>query len=133
MNDENNISKNKYYEMIEGVFEWLKSLDSTSEKKRKDSVDALRSVVLAIRETSNYLNSKDTNNYIIEKKLSNSWTELSFKLKDLDMSMLAKKCFLKGKYWSNPEDYNSKNISQSVISLDMMEHLATKQLKAIEK
>ena len=59
------------------------------------------------------------------------WTELGFALQDLGIEKLAKRCQIKGKEWSNPEDYNPGFFAKADMSLERMERMAKEILRQI--
>ncbi len=130
------ITTTQLWEMFKHVRTWLTNLERASDERKKESINALRAVIKAVRKTESYLRrlDKEGQDHTMEDELSTLWTDLSYQLTDLGLDKLAAKCFLKGKYWANRENYSeTKFHDKSVISLQMIEHLASKHLRHIKK
>ncbi|BAO44200.1 hypothetical protein [Thiolapillus brandeum] len=94
---------------------WLANLRRAKSARKRESVKALRQVILAARETAVYirkLNDSDERDHDIERHLSLLWTEPGFCLEDLELKKLAKRCQIKGKHWADPGHYERSNIWQ---------------------
>jgi hypothetical protein len=61
------------------------------------------------------------------------WTELGFRLEDLDLLKLAKRCDIKGKYWADPVHYDSEFLNKADVGLERMEQLARQMVPEIER
>ena len=61
------------------------------------------------------------------------WTELSFKLADLKLSKLAKRCDIKGRYWANPAQFDAEFLQKADVGLETMERLARQMVAEIER
>jgi hypothetical protein len=68
-----------------------------------------------------------------EQSLAVRWTELGFRLEDLGISKLAKRCQITGKHWSDPDHYDRDFLEKADVSLDRMERLATEILHQINR
>lgn len=128
------LSPEDLWKLLKHVKTWLINLERASETRKKESVDALRAVLNAVRETESYLRrlrseGRDQNK---EDVLSTLWTELSYKLNDLGLEKLEKKCFMKGKYWADRDKYSDEYFEKYGISLELIEHIVKKHLKVIE-
>ncbi len=122
------------WDIFKHVRSWLANLDRAGESRKQQSIQALRGVITAARETAVYLRQiKDTgkHNHKTEAHLAVLWTELGFALEDLDIKKLAKRCQIKGKQWSNPEHYDTEFIHKADISLERMEQLARQILHTV--
>ena len=131
-----NISAGLLWDIFKHVRSWLANLDRASDKRKEESIRALREVITASRETAVYIRHMDDNgarDYGTESHLSILWTELGFALEDLKLNKLAKRCQIKGKHWSNPGHYDEDFIKKADISLDRMEHLAREILHKINR
>lgn len=127
------LSPEDLWKLLKHVKTWLINLERASETRKKESVEALRAVLNAVRETESYLRrlrieGRDQNK---EDVLSTLWTELSYKLHDLGLEKLEKKCFMKGKYWADRDKYNDAYFEKYGISLELIEHIVKKHLKEI--
>lgn len=128
------LSPEDLWKLLKHVKTWLINLERASETRKKESVEALRAVLNAVRETESYLRrlrseGRDQNK---EDVLSTLWTELSYKLNDLGLKKLEKKCFMKGKYWADRDKYSDEYFEKYGISLELIEHIVKKHLKEIE-
>jgi len=113
---------------------WLVNLGRAGEARKRQSVKALREVITAARETAVYIRQmRETGrrDHAAEKYLTVLWTELGFALQDLGIGKLAKRCQIKGKEWSNPEDYNPGFFAKADMSLERMERMAKEILRQI--
>ena len=52
------------------------------------------------------------------------WTNLGFKLDELKLASLARKCQISGKHWSDPEHYSQEFLHKADVSLESIEKLA---------
>lgn len=123
------------WELIKHVMSWLSNLKRANESRKKESISALRKVVLASRKTAVYirkLNQDKVRNIDEEGELSLLWTELGFELEDLGLSKLSERCYLKGKHWENPETKNTKLLEKGDLSLDKIEAMATQLIREIQ-
>lgn len=114
---------------------WLANLDRAGKLRKQQSIQALRGVITAARETAVYLRQvKDSGkpNHQTEAHLSILWTELGFALEDLGINKLAKRCQIKGKHWSNPKQYDDNFINKADVSLERMEQLARQILHQVK-
>lgn len=62
--------------------------------------------------------------HAVERHLAVLWTELGFKLEDLGIAKLAKRCQIKGMHWADPSHYDDLFIARADVSLERMERLA---------
>jgi hypothetical protein len=60
------------------------------------------------------------------------WTELGFRLNDLKLTKLAKRCDIKGRYWADPARYDSNFLEKADVGLERMEQLARQMISKIE-
>ena len=128
------LSPDNLWDLFKHVKSWLINLERASEKRKKESIEALRAVLSAVRETESYMRRLKTKgrDHAIEDRLSALWTELSYKLSDIGLEKLAKKCYMKGKYWANREKYSDDYFDKYGISLELIEHIVKKHLKNID-
>lgn len=117
-------------------YKWLINLRRAKTERKQESINALRRVVTASRETAVYirqLNDNGNKNHDTERHLSSLWTELGFALEDLGISKLARRCQMKGKHWSDPGHYDEDFLDKADLSLDKMEKLAHELLAEINR
>lgn len=122
--------------LVRHAGKWLINLRRAGKARKIESRAALRQVIVAARQTSAYIRQlKDTGvkDHGQESRLSSTWTELSFRLSDLGLSELAKRCDIKGRYWANPEELDAAFLDKADIGLERMEKLALQVLAEIER
>ena len=115
---------------------WLSNLGRAKTERKLQSVQALRHVITACRETAVYirqLNDKGQPDHQIESHISVLWTDLGLSLEDLGIPKLAKRCQIKGKHWSDPTHYDRDFLEKADISLENMERLAHVVLAEINR
>ncbi|UFS62545.1 hypothetical protein LOH54_00075 [Sulfurimonas sp. HSL-3221] len=130
------ISAGVLWDIFKHTGSWLINLGRAGEARKRQSVTALRNVITAARETSVYIRQvRDTGkrDHAAEKDLTLLWTELGFALHDLGIEKLARRCQIKGKEWSDPEQYNPVFLEKAHISLERMERIAKEILRQIEQ
>ena len=124
------------WELIKHLKQWLTNLNRASNARQRQSIEALRAVVIAARHTQAYvrlLNDTLNQDHAREAKLSEMWTELGFRLTDLGLSKLAKRCDIKGRYWADPDQFDSEFLQKADVGLERMEQLARQMLAQIER
>lgn len=124
------------WELIKHLKQWLTNLNRANSTRQRRSIEALRAVVIAARHTQAYLrllNDTTNQDHKQEAKLSEMWTELSFKLTDLGLSKLAKRCDIKGRYWADPNRFDNDFLQKADVGLERMEQLARQMLAQIER
>ncbi|WP_457676367.1 hypothetical protein [Thiolapillus sp.] len=123
-------------ELFSHASRWLANLRRARLERKRESIEALRQVITASRETAVYIRQlEDTGrrDHQMERHLALLWTELGFSLEDLGLEKLAKRCQIKGKHWANPEYYDKDFLTRSDISLERMERLARELLADISR
>jgi|AZIC01.1.fsa_nt_gi hypothetical protein len=106
---------------------WLSNLSRAKSARKQQSVQALRKVITASRQTAVYirqLNDTAQVDHKTERELAVLWTDLGFALEDLELNKLAKRCQITGKHWSDPKHYDEDFLYKADISLDKMEKMA---------
>lgn len=124
------------WELLKHLRQWLSNLKRASEERKKQSIEALRSVIIASRGTATYLREiSDTGkqSHSKEAKLSEQWTRLGFQLSDLGLTKLARRCEITGRYWSDPNQFDEGFLKKADISLERMEKLARQMVAEIER
>ena len=114
---------------------WLGNLSRARQQRKGESIEALRAVVVAARHTQAYLRQlEDTGqqNHATEADLAGLWTELGFRLNDLGLTRLAKRCDIRGRYWADPNILDADFLQRADIGLERMEQLARQLLAEIE-
>ena len=124
------------WELVKHLKQWLVNLRKAGKARKAESIDALRAVIVAARQTSAYvrrLNEIGQQDHAEEANLTAMWTELSFKLADLKLSKLAKRCDIKGRYWANPAQFDAEFLEKADVGLERMERLARQMVAEIER
>jgi len=117
---------------LSGLFihttKWIANLKRARKERREQSRYALKNVILAVRETATYirqLSETGKQDHGREADLSVLWTDLSIDLKYLGLTNLAHRCNIKGRYWSNPKQFNEEFLQQANIKLEDIERDAS--------
>lgn len=129
------ISDISLWQLFKHLSQWLGNLSRAKQQRQRESIEALRAVVLAARHTQAYLRQlEDTGNqdHATEAKLAGLWTELGFRLIDLGLTKLAKRCDIRGRYWANPKNLDADFLQRADIGLERMEQLARQLLAKVE-
>ena len=119
------------WELFKHLKQWLVNLDRAGEQRKRESIEALRSVTLAARATRVYLRRlADTSraDHTEEARLAEMWTGLGFQLKDLGLGALAKRCDVTGRYWADPSQFDREFLDRADVGLERMEQLARRLL-----
>jgi hypothetical protein len=115
------------WELVKHTGTWLANLKRANSSRKQASVDALRKVVLAVRQTAVYVRQiKDTGQaaHTTEAELAALWTALGFALDDLGVEKLAKRCSILGKTWADPSQLDSEYLQKADVSLEKLEQIA---------
>lgn len=124
------------WELVKHASSWIANLKRAKGERKKESVAALRKVVIAAQRTSVYTRQlRDTGkrSYKTEEELAALWTDLGFALDDLGVEKLAKRCRIKGRHWADPEKMDKAYLEKADVGLDRMEQLALEVLRGIER
>lgn len=122
------------WELFKNGTTWLANLKRAGQARKEESRQAVRKIITASRETAVYvrqINETGNTDHETEARLSTLWTELGFTLEDLGIDKLAKRCMIKGKYWSDPNYYDQDFMDKADVSLERMERLAREILADI--
>ncbi len=129
------ISDISLWELFKHLRHWLGNLSRAGNERKRQSIEALRAVVVAARHTQPYIRQLEDGtgqDHAVEAQLAEIWTELGFRLSDLGLQKLAKRCDIKGRYWADPERYNSEFLQKADVGLERLEQLARQMLAEIE-
>ena len=130
-----NLGDSLLRELIRHLVSWLANLQRAGRLRKRESLDALRAVVVASRLTQAYLRQlRDTRqqDHREEGRLATRWTELGFRLADLGLGKLAKRCDVSGGYWADPQRFDEDFLQRADVGLDRMEQLARQMIAEIE-
>ena len=123
------------WHLIRHLGRWLSNLQRAGDERKASSIMALRAVVIAARHTQTYVRQlADTakQDHRTEAGLATMWTELGFRLQDLSLEKLAKRCDINGRYWADPARFDSDFLSKADVGLERMEKLARQLILEIE-
>jgi len=129
------ISSISLWELTKHSGIWVRNLLRARKKRKRDSQEALRKVIIASRETRVYIrqfSSSEKRNYQRERELTRCWSELGFALKDLKLDSLAQRCQLKGEYWADPERKDWVYLKKIDSSLEQVEQQAEEILQELK-
>ena len=128
------ISTGLLWDAFKHLRSWLANLARASDKRKQESIEALRKVITAARETAVYMRYLEggKQDHKTESHLAVLWTDLGFALADLNLNKLAKRCQITGKQWVSLEHYDADFIKKADISLERMESLAKEILHHIK-
>jgi hypothetical protein len=129
------VSETSLWQLFKHLSQWLGNLSRAKQQRQRESIEALRAVVVAARHTQAYLRQLDDTgqqDHATEAKLASLWTELGFRLGDLGLSKLAKRCDIRGRYWANPDTLDKDFLKRADIGLERMEQMALQLLAEIE-
>lgn len=124
------------WDLFKHLRQWLVNLARAGEQRQRESIEALRAVTVAARATRAYLRRlADTSktDHAEEARLSEMWTGLGFKLQDLGLGALAKRCDITGRYWADPEGFDRDFLDKADVGLERMEQLARQLLAEINR
>lgn len=128
------VSPSQLSGLLGHLIRWLSNLRRAGEQRKRQSVTALRDVILAVRETTVYLRTvheTGRKNLTTEKELARLWTELAFQMEDLGLGKLAKRCDISGQQWADPKRFNEDFLNKADVSLESIERLARLTLREI--
>ena len=123
------------WELFRHLGRWLTNLKRAGDERQQQSIASLRAVVIAARHTHTYVRQlRDTakQDHREEAKLSVMWTELGFRLTDLKLTRLAKRCDVRGRYWADPAQFDDDFLEKADIGLERMEQLARHMIAEVE-
>jgi hypothetical protein len=129
------ISDISLWELFKHLRQWLGNLSRASADRKRQSIEALRAVVVAARHTQVYVRKLDKSSqqdHATEAQLAEMWTDLGFRLTDLGLSKLAKRCDIKGRYWADPDQFNDEFLQKADVGLESMEQLARQLMTSID-
>jgi hypothetical protein len=122
------------WDLVKHLRQWLVNLARAGEQRKRESIEALRAVTVAARATRVYLRRiADTaqTDHTEEARLSEMWTGLGFKLQDLGLGALAKRCDITGRYWADPSSFDREFLDKADVGLERMERLARQLLAQV--
>ena len=124
------------WQLFRHLGRWLTNLHRAGDKRKRESIDALRAVIVAARQTKTYvrkLKRSTEADHTREAELSEMWTELGFRLEDLGLGRLAKRCDIKGRYWADPAQFEREFLRKADVGLERLEQLARQMVAQVER
>lgn len=111
------------------IRDWIFGIEKSRTENLKENKIAIKAIYIALAETKFYFADIKTKKRDIEKErqISKLWFEASVELKTIDTD-LAERCFRKGDYWADQENWNQKDKETLNISLEEMTKLSRKLL-----
>jgi hypothetical protein len=112
------LSASDWLLLIRHVKQWLANLSRAGDQRKNQSKQALRAVLLAVRETEAYVTDLVDGHPPSrprEREIALRWTALSFELEDLGLNKLAKVCQIKGKYWATRKKDGSSAFTEDFL------------------
>ena len=108
------------------LLRWLTNLRRAGDARKAESRRALQDVVRAVRRTQVYLRAVEAGRATAaeEAALAERWTELGFRLEDLGLVKLAKRCDVRGRHGADPDSFDAEFLDKADIQLDQIEKLA---------
>lgn len=129
------VSPSSWLALFTHLKKWATNLRRANIDRKAESTEALRDVIRAIRKTAVYLrhlNRRGQRKEDKEEELALLWTDLGFKLDELKLGGLAKKCQISGKHWSDPAHYSAEFLDKADVNLESIEKLALSLLQEIK-
>ena len=130
------LSASEWLVIITHVKKWVTNLLRAKANRKRESKDALRAVIKAVRKTTLYIRNiheGGKKSIKTEGELSLLWTELSFRLEDLGLGKLARRCDIKGSYWADPTSFDKVSLFRADTRLSEIEEIANSSLKELKK
>lgn len=109
--------------------DWLLGIDKATLEHSKEEKAALKSLYIALSETKAYFADRkvSSTDRERERQISKLWFEAASQLKSIDRN-LAERCFLKGDFWTDPDNWKQDEGNKINISIDEMTRLSRKHL-----
>jgi len=109
--------------------DWLLGIDKATLEHSKEEKAALKSLYIALAETKAYFADRKTlpHDRDRERQISRLWFDAASELKRIDIN-LAERCFVKGDYWTNPDNWQQDEGEKLTISIEEMTSLSRKHL-----
>lgn len=111
------------------IRDWILGIEKSNLENKKENKIALKSIYVALSETRSYFSdrkilAKDRER---ERQIAKLWFEAAIELKEIDND-LAMRCFLKGEFWTDPDNWKNDEEQNLNISINEMTSLCRKLL-----
>jgi hypothetical protein len=105
--------------------DWILGIDKANLENNKEDKIALKSIYIALSETKFYFTDRKTmpQDRNRERQISKLWFDASTELKHIDRE-LAQMCFLKGDFWTDPDNWKQNDGEKINISIEEMTRLS---------
>ncbi|WP_206212358.1 hypothetical protein [Wenzhouxiangella sp. XN79A] len=117
------------------LIRWLGNLRRAGRARKLESKRALRDVIGAVRRTTVILRAAEQG--VVppsdRAELAERWTELGFRLEDLGLSKLAKRCEIRGRLGADPDRFDAEFLERADIQLERIERLARLTLRELDR
>ncbi len=118
-------------QLTKSILDALKTLGAHRAKQRELVDEALTAIRKAVTRTDAYIKARHANKPADperEAELSELWHLAAIPLQHFDED-LARRCNLKGTYWSNPDEWPSDLVNEARIGLSLIDKQAEHLLK----
>lgn len=117
------------------LIRWLGNLRRAGQARKVESKRALRDVIGAVRRTTVVLRAAEAGDVSPAERaaLAERWTELGFRLEDLGLSKLAKRCEIRGQHGADPDRFDADFLERADIQLERIERLARLTLRELDR
>ena len=129
------LTTGEWLTLLTHIKKWLSNLRRAKQPRKLASKAALQDVIKAVRKSTIYdrhLREGGDKSMQKETDLVILWTDLSFKLKDLGLDKLAKRCHIKGVYEADQTSLDKDFVDKAGVRLADIEHLAKLSLKELD-
>jgi hypothetical protein len=131
------LSLSEWLTIVTHIKRWVTNLLRAKSERKRQSKEALRAVIKAVRESMIYLRilrEGRPKSIARERKLSLLWTELSFKVEDLGLEKLSSRCSIMGRFWADPAAFAADFLNSADIRrLEDIEKIAYTSLKELKR
>lgn len=109
--------------------DWLLGIDKTNLAHSKEKKTAIKSLYTALCKTKIYFADRKVQpkDRLRERQISLLWFEAASELESID-NHIAEMCFLKGDYWTDPENWKQDEGNKFNISIDEMTKISRELL-----
>ncbi len=113
---------------------WVSNLRRADRARKLESRRALQDVVRAVRRTQVMLRALERGEATAsdEAGLAERWTELGFRLEELGLGKLAKRCEIRGRLGADPGALDVEFLERADVQLDRIEKLARLTLRELD-
>ena len=128
------LTAGEWLSLLTHIKKWLSNLQRAKQPRKVASKAALQDVIKAARKSMIYdRHIREGGDKSLQKEtdLVILWTDLSFKLNDLGLLKLAKRCHIKGVYEADPTSLDKDFVEKAGVRLADIERLAKLSLQEL--